>query len=277
MTKPSSSIQSQIIRIETLVDTLKKSDLTEYPNIHDLNNTLDQILLALWVVDEKFPSLKYVPPDAISEILVDVFRVSKNVKSVKNALAQAKGKVHPKESSGEILYRIMEKGINHLKDISGEGKLQVYRIGGNTPRKDKQFLADVIESSKSEIKIIDPYFGSRTLDNLENLDFGKPIKLITTKIQLENNQSMSAFSTDLRDFKINHRKFEGRKFPNNPKELHDRYILTKNSLIIVGHGIKDLGGKESFILTFEGKNIDTDILTDLHKKFDERWLNSTPL
>lgn len=277
MTDLSSQTTPQIIRIETLVATLRKIDLSAYPNIHELKCPLDQVLLALWIIDEKFPSLKYFPADAIPEILADVFRVSMSVAVVKKALAQSNGKAHPKQSGGETLYRIMEKGIAHLKNISGEGKLQVYRIDGKTPRQDKQFLADVLKSSKSEIKIIDPYFGSRTLDNLEKLDFGKPIKLLTEKIQLERNQSSSAFNTDLSDFKTNHNKFEVRKFPNNPKELHDRYILTKNSLIIVGHGIKDIGGKESFILTFEGKNVDTDILTDLHRKFDERWNNSTPL
>ncbi|WP_205097854.1 hypothetical protein [Candidatus Nitrosotenuis uzonensis] len=201
-------------------------------------------------------------------------KIGAQPEKVKKALATISDKAYPKKIEGQTFYKIMEKGIQHLKDISGEGKTLVYRIGGLTPRNDKQFLADVLNSAKGEIKIVDPYYGSKSLANLDKIVNNKSIKLLS--VQLDRSENPRTFQTDLSDFKKQHKKFELRVFPNNPKELHDRYILTKDSVIFVGHGVKDLGGKESFILVFQG-DTGKGILKDLEKTFEDRWNRSTPI
>ncbi|MDE2217136.1 MAG: hypothetical protein KGJ87_08275, partial [Planctomycetota bacterium] len=59
-------------------------------------------------------------------------------------------------------------------------------------------------------------------------------------------------------------------------ELHDRYIIAKNALVVIGHGIKDLASKESFIIFLPEKLV-TGFLPKLKKIFDERWKKSTKL
>ena len=262
-----------LTRFEQLIDKFKKSKFN-YPDIHDIDNTSYQVLWVLRALKEQF-NVDWTSAYDLADILV-ALNISVDEKSVQNALAPLKGKkFHRKPSElGVISYGIMDKGLKHLDEL--EGKSVVYVIGGKNPRKDKMFLADVIKSSQSVIKIVDPFFGSKTLTNLEKFHSGKSIKLLTARISLEKKQSKRGFMSDLSDFKKIYKNFECRIFPNQPNELHDRYILTKKSLILVGHGIKDLGDKESFILTFD-RNMTGDIINDLENKFEQRWKLSKPI
>lgn len=273
MSKRTQRKPSILTRFEQLTAEFKKSKFN-YPDIHDVDNPSYQILWVLRALKEQF-NVEWSSAYDLADILL-ALNISATEKSVRNALAPLKGKkIHRKESELSVnVYGIMDKGLKHLEEL--EGQSIVYVIGGKNPRKDKMFLADAIKSSKSKIKIIDPFFGSKSLIILEKIYSGKSIQLLTTKIQLERNQSMRAFKAELSDFKKYHKNFKSRLFPNQPKELHDRYILTKNSLILVGHGIKDLGDKESFILTFD-KNMAGNIINDLDSKFDQRWKLSTPI
>lgn len=88
-------------------------------------------------------------------------------------------------------------------------------------------------------------------------------------------EKSSAFSADWRYFKMQFNHIDINLY-NTPGDLHDRYIITNNSVIFLGHGIKDFGARESFIIIFE-KGAGKNILADLNKQFDDRWRNSTPV
>ncbi len=262
-----------LTRFEQLINKFKKSKF-DYPDIHDIDNPSYQVLWVLRALKQDF-NVEWTTALDLADILL-ALNISADEESVRNALAPLKGKKYHRKPSelGVALYGIMDKGLKHLDEL--EGKSIVYVIGGKNPRKDKMFLAEIIKSSKSGIKIIDPFFGSKTLINLEKFDSGKSIKLLTARISLEKKQTRKGFLNDLSDFKKYHKNFKCRIVPNQPSELHDRYILTKKSIILVGHGIKDLGDKESFILTFE-KKMAVDIIIDLDNKFEQRWKNSKPI
>lgn len=273
MTKKQSTPEKiPIISIETLIEQIKKTDLTSLPDVHKLTKPLEKSLWALNLLDEKFPILAYSPADVIAEILTEGVGVKMTALSVTKTLAKAGDKVNSKENGKETVYKIMKTGKDHLNDISGEGKTPIYKIGGQTPYSDKQYLVDVVEKSSGEIKIVDPYYGTNSLKMLGKLDFGRPVKLLTGRL---SGVSQTTFSQELQDFKTEHTSIEIAVYPNT-SELHDRYIITNDSVIFLGHGIKDLGGKESFILIFE-KQIGQDIILDLSTNFDQKWLNSTIL
>jgi len=274
MTTPEKKYTNPLTDIDKVIKGFKNPKIIEkYPNIHNLELLKDQILWVLWVIEEKFSTVGYVPPEWISEILIEGLKISAPPDKVKKALATVKGLAHPRKIQGQLFYKIMQKGITRVEVTSGKDQTPVYRIGGTTPRKDKQYLIDIIKTSKGEIKIVDPFYGINSLTMLESLDFGKPIKLLTAKFG--DGKKEVKFSHELKDFKKEHKKIEIRVY-QNPSELHDRYIITKKSVIFLGHGIKDIGGKESFILVFEGKSGKT-IISDLEKNFDDRWNNSTSI
>jgi hypothetical protein len=57
----------------------------------------------------------------------------------------------------------------------------------------------------------------------------------------------------------------------------DLYKLgSQGQLLIVGHGLKDIGGKESFIICIR-RDIAPDLLKETAKAFDARWNSATSI
>ena len=65
---------------------------------------------------------------------------------------------------------------------------------------------------------------------------------------------------------------EFKAYPS-PHELHDRYLLFDKEVWFVGHGIKDIGAKESFVVILQDP-FGKEIRSTLRDSFDERWSNS---
>ena len=67
---------------------------------------------------------------------------------------------------------------------------------------------------------------------------------------------------------------EFRDYPNT--DIHDRYIVSSDSLVVLGHSIKDLGGKESFAVTLS-RDASKNIVEAVIENFDGRWRQSDTL
>ncbi len=78
-----------------------------------------------------------------------------------------------------------------------------------------------------------------------------------------------------RDFAKERKNVEFRLLPP-PHDLHDRYLLADNALLIIGHGLKDIGGKESFVIRLD-RNVASDLLDELTQSFDNKWGGATLL
>ena len=68
---------------------------------------------------------------------------------------------------------------------------------------------------------------------------------------------------------------EFKAYPS-PHELHDRYLLFDKEVWFVGHGIKNLGEKESFVVILQ-EPFGKDIRNTLVESFEARWVNSPDL
>ena len=119
-----------------------------------------------------------------------------------------------------------------------------------------------------EARICDPYYGVRSLESLAVIPSNSHVRFLTS----HTSEKASSLSGPLSDFKREHPNVEIRILPP-PNTLHDRYLLTDENLLLLGHGIKDIGNKESFIITIS-KSYANDLLTDLKSRFDTLWLNS---
>jgi hypothetical protein len=85
---------------------------------------------------------------------------------------------------------------------------------------------------------------------------------------------MSPDPSAVADFKKEYGTVELRR--SSGKDLHDRYIIARGHFFIIGHGIKDLGNKESLIVAVEDK-YGRDIRLTIAKNFNARWKSATPL
>lgn len=126
--------------------------------------------------------------------------------------------------------------------------------------------------SKGELKIVDPYCGERTLDILRDVK-NKTVKFLTRVENLGGSQR-NRLIRELQDFKSENPKVEFRNYPHT--DIHDRYIISSELLVILGHSIKDLGAKESFAIILN-KDRSKNAVEALIENFDRRWKQSSSL
>jgi len=119
------------------------------------------------------------------------------------------------------------------------------------------------------LKIVDPYCGDKTLDILSKYN-SRNIKFLTCLNKLGKNKEKVGRS--IKDFLKQSSNTEFRDYQN--KDIHDRYIISDSDLVLLGHGIKDLGSKESFAIVFNKKSA-TNVYESLVEAFNRRWKTAT--
>lgn len=192
--------------------------------------------------------------------------------SISRALARADARVSAATNiDGETQYKLMTKGKREVERRLGGEMMAIVRIEGGQPRTARLRLSEILSGLRGTIRICDPYYGVRTLDTLDHLPETCPIRFLTVKTSDTQRKIQGA----LKDF-IKERPTCEFRLAASPNEIHDRYILTVGELILLGHGLKDIGGKESFVIRL-GKNLVPDLLKEVRRKFDERWKISVTL
>ncbi len=185
------------------------------------------------------------------------------------ALSRAGARVSRKVINDEINYCIMTLGRRQIEPLLGLGPIQVIYIKSGIPATARKHLVDILSSLAGDIRICDPYYGLRSLESLSEIPTSSSARFLTS----HTSEKASALSGPLTDFK--------RERPNveihllqPPNILHDRYILTSDNLYLLGQGIKDIGVKESFIVTISSSYA-SDLLKELEVRFDTLW-NASP-
>lgn len=133
----------------------------------------------------------------------------------------------------------------------------------------------VIELLKGDLCIVDPFYGNGTFYVLEKFGKQRKIRFLSCNLGNEEQQNVTKFEINLKRFKKEFKNIEIRKYDKH-YELHDRYIIAENALVIVGHGIKDLADRESFVV-FLPKKLVAKFLPVLKKSFEERWKKANNL
>ncbi len=239
-----------------------RMDFSQYPIIHLYDDLRKEAFWVLEVASKEFGTDR-LTSNQIAEILVEKFEISRTSQAVGSALGKAAndGLVDKKRRSNE--FKLMKKGREKLY-LTGLENPGVFYIEPGKPFSGKLLLFDdVLSEMKKRVWICDPHIGIRLLDILHNLDISIGIRIMTIQIH-----DKSAFRRALIDFEKEHTNTEVRIAP--PKELHDRYILSDSGMWLVGHSLKDLGSKESFIV-----RLDEDIKKSMESAFNNRWIAST--
>lgn len=191
-------------------------------------------------------------------------------KSIGRSLSNSKGLItRTIEEDGEVFYRLMTRGEREAEKILGQGGLTILRIEGGLPRQARLRLGEIFQTMKGTVKICDPYYGVSTLDSLDLLPKTCTVQFLTQK----TNDSARKISSAFRDFYKERPKTEFRIAPAASR-LHDRYIITNDQLLILGHGIKDIGNKESFVVALN-KELIPDLMNEINSFFDGAWKGGT--
>jgi hypothetical protein len=241
----------------------KDIDLSKYPDPHTYDRNVERALWVMELVEKEF-GIDRLKPSQIAKILTEKIEICTSPQAIAMALKVAKrGMVH-KTRDG---FKLMEKGRRQLF-ASGIDKPTVIMIEPGKPFTSKAVLFEsVLSKLKGELRICDPYCGPRTLDTLSKLEKNKRVMVLTQKIE---DKPLGNFHRVFKDFKKERGNVEIKLYDKS--ELHDRYIITEGEIWFMGHGLKDLGMKESFVIRL-GK----DIRDSMEEVFNRRWKNALAL
>jgi hypothetical protein len=168
------------------------------------------------------------------------------------------------------MFRLMGAGEKALlSHVGGDGLHAIY-ISGATPWSDRRLVAkEALKSLTGEVRIVDKYFGTESLDFLQGFQRSTRILFLTAKPV----GNVTQLRRDVARFKKEFPNSQFRVYPH-ASELHDRYILGDREVWLIGHGIKDLGGKESFVVILKDP-FGKDVRSLLVKAFNQRWAGAT--
>lgn len=186
-------------------------------------------------------------------------------KQIIGALSRAGRCVSRKVINHEMYYRLMTSGKRIIGPLLQIGPIQLTYIEGDAPRKTRIYLKDIMVSLEGLVRICDPYYGIRSLEILSEIPISCSVRFLTSK----TNEKSYKLNGPIGDFKRDYHNVEIRVL-DPPTILHDRYILAADILYILGHGIKDIGDKDSFIVTIS-KSFAEDVLNDMESHFDVLW------
>lgn len=197
--------------------------------------------------------------------------VAASREQIRRAFNKAGDRIKVNKKSEGTYYQLMIKGRREVEHLIQPGPLAVSYIEAGKPRTARMFLKGIFDDLSGKVRISDPYYGERSLDSLAMVPKACTVQLLTAKA----SGNATTLPRALRDFKRENPNVEIRRFPD-PKKLHDRYILAGGDLLILGHGIKDIGEKESFVISIS-KSHAADLIADMESTFDTRWSGSQPI
>ena len=254
---------------KSLLDTFHSLDTNIKHALSDISNSR-LLSLATLEIAETEAGVEQLSSEHIVACLEAAGVAVKKI-SITRALASATGLITSHREDDEVFYKIMTKGKREIESILSEGKLSVVRIEKNQPRTARLELKQIFANLIGEVRICDPYYGVRTLDALDHIPTECIIKFLSVNASDDERKLAGA----IKDF-IKERPSSEFRIADKTAGLHDRYVVTKKGLIILGHGLKDIGGKESFLITLDQLLVPNLIETSI-QSFDGKWSSATPI
>lgn len=260
--------------IQDIIQKVSKQDLTKYTEPKELTS-LNQALWVLTVVKDN-TDIKKLTAVEISSILCDLKEIHLQDKAIIRAFARCGSKVKTYKENGNVLYEIMAQGRDSLQNNSRINNNDILFFSGEHAWSDpNKNFPELIKKLDGELSILDPFYGNGTFFVLDKFGKNRKIRFLTCTLGKEEQTDENKFKINLNRFKKEFKNIELRKH-SKPYELHDRYILADNAIVVIGHGIKDLASKESFVI-FLPERLVSQFLPKIKKVFDERWSKASNL
>lgn len=259
-------------KIEEIIKMFKEIDVSEFPHFDKYKKPLEMGLWILRVAKEKL-GIRKLTAEQIASIIIEVKETSIKEMSIIKSFNVARGKVHAYKENGQVYYQIMMPGKKHLISQVKKGSMEVSYFEPDKRYTSKRLLSkNLLQNLKGELRIVDPYASERTLDILSNIK-NRGVKLLT-RVENLRERDRERFLRELHDFKSENPNIEFRNYAGI--DIHDRYIISPDFLIILGHSIKDLGSKESFAIKMDNK-LNKNIFDAVSDNFNRRWKASDPI
>jgi hypothetical protein len=260
------------MKVPELIEKFSSLNNTDMPDFYSYTKPLERGLWVLWTAKEKL-DIKKMTAEEIAAIIRDVYEISIDNTAILRSFSKSGDKIHTYRDTENIYYEIMKPGKEHLLSLVREGSINIFYFAADKPFTSKRLLSKhIFDTLNGDLSFVDPYCGMRTLDILSNIKKRKILFL--TKTDNLREPERGRFLRELRDFKTEHTNVEFRNYPNT--DLHDRYIISSDSLVIIGHSVKDLGSKESFAVILNNTT-SKNLIEALIENFNRRWKQAATL
>jgi hypothetical protein len=151
-----------------------------------------------------------------------------------------------------------------------EGPMVIF-IEAGSPRTAHIELKVLFGKLQGLVRICDPYYGTGSLLRLDLLTHCASVRFLTKN---PDSKEKLIIGKAITEFVAQYPQFEFRTHLGG--DLHDRFVLTDRELIILGHGMKDIGGKDSFIIILK-RELANDIIDQVKESFDQKWSKAAQL
>ena len=165
----------------------------------------------------------------------------------------------------KLLTTLKSKRLVYNKELPTIPQIDVIIPPGN-PFTGRMELRKILGTAAGYVKICDSYVSIKTLDILNSIPIGTPIKLLT--MNTGGSKRAPAFLRACKDFKVERPDFEVRK----GERLHDRFIIMENGGWSVGSSLNAFGNKVSVLTPLQKKG-----KRELEHIFDDLWKKSRVL
>ncbi len=176
-----------------------------------------------------------------------------------------------------LRYSISQAGRMLLDETDPQQGIEVWRAEPGNPWRGWQKLEELARSLEGPLRVTDPYYAEKSLYTIETLsERREAVRFLTCKAGTrKGGKSPAALDSQAGTLVRSKRNVEIKRVPA-PAPFHDRYILSENSLVLIGQGLADLGEKEAFVVSFPRSDV-SDLASELERSFDALWATATAI
>lgn len=252
-----------------LLETFEQLDRPTKIQLSEITKPSVQALATLYLAKYRY-GLSELSAEHV-EVCLDFAGVNVSKESITKSLSRAGDVVKSFKAGPDTYYKIMTKGELIAEDVLEGGNLKVVQIDAGTPRTSRKYIESVLLSLKGTVYICDPYYGHKTFDSLDKIPKSVPVRFLSCR----TSEDGSKLKRTIRAFKKEYPKTEIRIAVSGSK-IHDRFLTDKKRLYLIGHGLKDIGEGDSFVIELSKATV-PDLIRQVAEKFEEQWNSATPL
>lgn len=164
---------------------------------------------------------------------------------------------------------------NKISPLGFSENKTLFITGTNAWTDSNENFPKILDALKGNLCVVDQFYGNGTFSTLAKFGKGREVRFLSAKLGNEEQKNITDFNINLKKFKSQFKNIKLREY-DKFWELHDRYIIADNALVVIGYGVKDFGNKESFVIFLPKKEV-VSFLPVLKRIFEKRWKQSSDI
>lgn len=222
----------------------------------ELNEPLEQVLAILWNAAQDGDHGTWQSGVDISRALLEDSGISMHWRTIDSILRRHGTMVKRRKRQRRWEYTLLVEG----EALLGRAQELISLVDPDQALQATIKLHELLERLVGSVCVCDPYVDAVTLEQLDACDSSCHVKLLTQTVR-DSGKLRRLLGAARRDFA----GFEIRTAPQ--RNLHDRYVIDDDSMIILGSSLNGFGKKQSFII-----RVGTDFRTGMLRQFEKLWL-----